>query len=122
MTNNKSGDILSACIAFAVSTTTLVSVEHTQVTRVLLASGAMPEWAIVAILCSILCLFTALTKYDKFQALAKFLSGCVWGSMAMILGAESHLYPLFWIALILFTFDILTVITRSFSWRQRRHS
>lgn len=118
MTHSKSGDILSALIAFAVALSTLTSPDTSQVMIILNRAGAMPEWAIIAAICSILCLVTTLTDNAKAYSTAKFVSGCVWGSVVLVLGLEGQLFPLFWIATVLFAFDFFTVI-RSYLWSQK---
>jgi hypothetical protein len=119
MANHKSGELLSALLLFAASVSTLTSPADSKMLLALNAAGAMPEWAIISAVCSIICLLTSVTNSAKTYALSKFVSGCAWGSILLVLGVEGSLLPLFWISIVLFSFDIFTVLSGGNSWSRK---
>lgn len=119
--DTRTGEIISATTAIGVSASTLTSPPDTKVIEVLYQTNTLPEWAVVALLCGLFCLYaTFFQNNTKVQALSRFLSGCVWGTIVMVLGAQMQLFPLFWTAVVLFLFDIYTVITKGQSCLNRR--
>jgi hypothetical protein len=120
--DNRSGEFLSGAIAFAVSMSALTSPPESKVFQVLQKADAMPEWALIAAFCGLFCMIASVYRNCRSQAMARMMSGSVWGSLVLLFGAEGKLFPLFWIALVLFLFDIYSVTIKGQSWMRRSKS
>lgn len=118
----RSGDLISGALAFATAASSLTSPPNTQVFKALHQANAMPEWAIIAAVCGLFCMFAAFCDNVKVQALARMMSGCVWGTIVLVLGAGGNFFPLFWTAAVLFSFDVYQVLIKGQSWIQRSNS
>lgn len=117
--DTRSGEIISAGISIAIAISAMVGPTDIAVFHTLSRIAAMPEWAFIAAMCGIFCMFAAFAKSCRVQAAARMMSGCVWGSMLMVLGMGEKFFPLFWIALVLFLFDVYAVTIKGQSWTQR---
>jgi hypothetical protein len=113
--NTRSGEILSALLAVALALS-ILSAPNSSTYAALQASALMPEWVIAAVVSGLFCLCAAVSEHIKANALARFMSGCVWGTAVLALASQSLWLPVFWTALVLFLFDIATVITKGLLW------
>jgi hypothetical protein len=117
--DTRSGELISGGIAFAVGISALTSPPESKVFQVLQQADAMPEWALIAALCGLFCVVATFVRTCRLKAMSRMMSGCVWGSLILVFGMEGKFFPLFWIALVLFLFDIYTVTIKGQSWIQR---
>jgi hypothetical protein len=113
--NARSGDLLSALIALALSLSFVTS-SNTVLYTAMESYSLWPHWAISAALSGLFCLCAAVSENTKAHALARFLSGCVWGTAVLVLGSQSLWLPVFWTALVLLSFDIISVINKGLIW------
>jgi xanthine/uracil permease len=113
------GEVISGALAASISLSAITTPVNTQVFEALNRANAMPEWAIIAAVCGLFCIFAAFCNNCRIKTLARFLSGCVWGSIVLILGSSGELFPLFWTAVVLFSFDIYSVMLKGRLWKGR---
>jgi hypothetical protein len=76
------------------------------------SANVLPQWAILSIVCSLISVASVFISSCKLQALSRFLSGCVWGTLIMIYFAIGQTHAIFWTSIVLFTFDIIVVILK----------
>jgi hypothetical protein len=118
--SGKSGDLLSALIALAIPLSFITS-SDTVVFSAMQSYSLWPHWAISAALSGLFCLCAAVSESTRADALARFVSGCVWGTAVLILASHSLWIPVFWTALVLFSFDIISVINKGLIWIPKNH-
>lgn len=119
----RSGDLISGALCVAVATSFWTSPQNTVVFKVFEQANAMPEWAIIALVCGFFCMVSSFFKNEKVEAAARMMSGSIWGSIVLLFAADGKFLPLFWMAIVLFTFDIYSVIHKGrASWIQRSNS
>lgn len=117
--DTRSGELISGGVSVAVAVSSLTAPPESKVFQVLSSMDAMPEWALIAAVCGLFCMFAVFIRDCRIQATARMMSGCVWGSLLLVFGMEGKLFPLFWIALVLFLFDIYAVTIKGQSWTRR---
>lgn len=119
----RSGDLLSGALCTSVAVSFWTAPETSAVFKVFDDANAMPEWAFIALVCGIFCMFASFCKNRKVLALARMMSGSIWGSIILLFGAEGKFFPLFCMALVMFSFDIYSVLNKGkVSWIRRSNS
>lgn len=103
-TDTKSGEVVSALVTAAVSGSVLV---HGQGN--LLSVDIMQGWCVLASVTSIAYLLAITFRHDALRSIARFWSGCAWGSIVLICLWQAELRPLLLCALALFGFDFYAV-------------
>lgn len=119
--DTRSGEVLSASTLLALTLSTHFNGVTTEAFEVIYYAKALSEWMLLLIGCGFFCLFAAWTESDTVRAASRFISGCIWGTVVFLLSGLDPLLPLFWMAVVLFSFDIFTVILKGQSWIQKNH-
>lgn len=120
MTNTRSGEVLSALTLIALSMSTYFSGTATEAFEVIYHAQAISEWMLLIVGCGFFCLIAAWADNEVIRGASRFISGCIWGTVVLLLSGLEPLLPLFWMAVVLFAFDIFTVITKGQSWIQQK--
>ena len=118
----RSGELVSGGLSVAYGVSALTAPPDAAIFQMLTLSNPMPEWAIIAAACGFFCMFSAFYRNLRVQAAARMMSGCVWGTIVLLFGTEGKLLPLFWMAVVLFVFDVYAVTIKGQSWIQRSNS
>lgn len=114
--NTKSAEILSALIIAAISVGMFTSPESGLVVQTLKSLSMLPEWAILGLASSALCIVSCLSNSERLNAAARFFSGAMWGTIVLVFANAQHWLPLFWIAAVMFAFDFYLVTVKGRSW------
>lgn len=106
--DTRSGETISALIGIILGATALLNPDSFM--HILLnKADAFPEWAILSITCSLVCLIAVFVESARVKRLARFLSGCVYGTIVMLSASIDYFGALFWVGALLFAFDIVAV-------------
>lgn len=118
----RSGELVSGGLSLSIGAACLTAPPEAAMFQILQSSNPMPEWAFIAAVCGVFCMFAAFYRNLRVQAAARMMSGCVWGSVVLLFGLEYKLVPMFWMAVVLFMFDVYAVTIKGQSWIQRSTS
>lgn len=117
--NTRSGEVLSALTIISLALSTVLSGVTTDALEIIYHANAISEWAMMTLFCGFFCLTAVGTENRTITALARFISGCVWGTILLLLSDLQPLLPLFWMSVVFFSFDIFTAVIKGQSWIQR---
>jgi hypothetical protein len=109
--DTRSGEMLSALVALALGATALTT-QSSFMFVLLTRADAFPEWAILSVVCSLISLLCIFLNNERTNALGRFLSGTLWGTVILLSVSVDYYGALFWCGIIFFSFDILAVITK----------
>jgi hypothetical protein len=118
----RSGELLSAFFSIVVALSLLFSPSNTTVLQILQQACALPEWAIMGLIGGVFCLIAVFLKSIKMQMLARFISGCTWGTLILMLAQGESFGPMFLNACVLFAFDIFLVLEKGHLWIRKNPS
>ena len=120
--DTRSGEILSAWLSmgFAVG---LALNPDTSLFHALSRNVSAYWWAAFAASSGSFGLWSTLPKASHHMYfLSRFMSGCLWGSIAFTFFIQARFVPIFFAASILFVFDFITVIKKGRTWdSETRH-
>lgn len=108
--DTRSGEFISAVIGIILGITALLNPESFMY-MLLARADAFPEWAILSVTCSLVCLIGVFSCSESLRKLSRFLSGCVYGTVILLSASIDYFGALFWVGLLLFAFDIVAVLT-----------
>lgn len=118
--DTKSAETLAAMLAIALAVSTFTASETAPINVML--NGILPEWAILNIVCALFCLFACFFENSRIIKAARFLSGCFWGTLVMVFANSQQWLPVFWMALVMFAFDIYLVAVKGQTWKRDNSS
>lgn len=118
--DTRSAEILSALLAIVVALGMFTSPEAGLVVKTLHSVSMLPEWAIFSSLSAIFCLVASVWKNERMNAAARFVSGCMWGTIVLVFANAQLWLPFFWIALVMFAFDIYLVTIKGQLWSRSK--
>lgn len=120
--DTRSGELISALLSIVISLSLLFTTARTTMLTILEKADALPEWAIMGLAGGLFCLVAVFLKSIKMQMLARFISGCIWGTLILMLGQERSFGPMFLNACVLFAFDIFLVLEKGQLWIRSKPS
>jgi hypothetical protein len=113
----RSAEVMSAVLAIALALSTFTSGASAPVNVAL--AGVLPEWAILNIVTALFCLTACFFDRSKrVVKAARFLSGCFWGTVVMVFANTQQWLPVFWMAVVMFAFDIYLVAVKGQTWKR----
>jgi hypothetical protein len=115
-------EIQSALLSLVVSFSLLFHTTQTTLYNILYKSHALPQWAQMGVAGGVFCLVAAFVSNTKIQMGARFISGCIWGTLILILIQADILGPMFWEACVLFGFDVFLVLEKGHVWMRKSRS
>jgi hypothetical protein len=116
--DTRAADLLASCVCLVISVATYFS-PNSYVYESIARMSAFPEWIVMAMMCSIIGIFSVFIGSVKLQSFCRFLSGCVWGSLIMLYTLFGEHQIILWIACTLFSFDITSVILKGKVWTRK---
>ena len=116
--DTRSAEILSAFISIVLALGMFVAPAGSMMMMTMHAAGMLPEWPLVMAFCSGFCLIAQFFNIPKLVWSARFLSGCVWGTIVMVFGNQYLWLPFFWVATVMLSFDFYLVTVKGQIWKK----
>lgn len=120
--DTRSAEVLSALLALVIAGGMFTSPDNAIFLQTMKSVRLLPEWALVSAAAAAVSLFALFTSSARINATARFASGCMWGTIVLVFANVQQWLPLFWIALVMFAFDIYLVAVKGQSWTVRSSS
>jgi len=120
--DTRSAEILSALLSIVIAIGMFTSPESALIIQTLNQANMLPEWAIVNAVVAAFCLAANFFGGGRFESAARFMSGCLWGTIVLVFANAQQWLPIFWIATVMFAFDIYLVTTKGQLWTKGKSS
>lgn len=114
--DTRSAEVLSSLLAIVIAISMFTAPASAIIIQTLNSVRMLPEWAIFNSLAAIFCLIANFLRSEQLNTAARFVSGCTWGTIVLVFANAQQWLPIFWIALIMFAFDIYLVAVKGQTW------
>lgn len=114
--DTRSAEVLSALLAMVIAIGMFTSPDSALFIKTMNSVRLLPEWAVVNAVAAGMSLFALFTSNERINATARFVSGCTWGTIVLVFANVQQWLPLFWVALVMFAFDIYLAAVKGQSW------